>query len=65
LNQGGFGAVTIGAWKIYSDEAFKQGWRPDMSHVTPTGKKVAVIGAGQPGSAARMCWCAMGASGGV
>ncbi len=50
LNQGGFGAVTIGAVEKYiSDEAFKQGWRPDMSHVTPSGKKVAVIGAGPAG----------------
>jgi len=50
LNQGGFGAVTIGAVEKYiSDEAFKQGWRPDMSQVTPTGKKVAVIGAGPAG----------------
>ncbi len=50
LNQGGFGAVTIGAVEKYiSDEAFKLGWRPDMSHVTPSGKKVAVIGAGPAG----------------
>ena len=50
LNQGGFGAVTIGAVEKYiSDEAFKQGWRPDMSQVSPTGKKVAVIGAGPAG----------------
>jgi glutamate synthase (NADPH/NADH) small chain len=50
LNQGGFGAVTIGAVEKYiSDEAFKQGWRPDMSQVIPTGKKVAIIGAGPAG----------------
>ncbi|MBT9613569.1 MAG: glutamate synthase subunit beta [Burkholderiales bacterium] len=50
LNQGGFGAVTIGSVEKYiSDEAFKQGWRPDMSQVTPSGKKVAVIGAGPAG----------------
>ena len=50
LNQGGFGAVTIGAVEKYiSDEAFKQGWRPDMSEVIPTGKKVAIIGAGPAG----------------
>lgn len=46
----GFGAVTIGSIEKYiTDEAFKQGWRPDMSHVKPTGKRVAVIGAGPAG----------------
>ena len=47
---GGFGAVTIGQVEKYiSEEAFKAGWRPDMSNVVPTGKKVAVIGAGPAG----------------
>ncbi|MFW6021302.1 MAG: glutamate synthase small subunit, partial [Guyparkeria sp.] len=42
----GFGAVTIGSVEKYiADEAFKMGWRPDMSDVVPTGKRVAVIGA--------------------
>lgn len=46
----GFGAVTIGSIEKYiSDTAFAQGWRPDMSAVEPTGKKVAVIGAGPAG----------------
>lgn len=46
----GFGAVTIGQIEKYiSEEAFKAGWRPDMSNVVPTGKKVAVIGAGPAG----------------
>ena len=46
----GFGAVTIGSIEKYiSDEAFKQGWRPDMSGVVATGKKVAIIGAGPAG----------------
>ena len=46
----GFGAVTIGAVEKYiTDEAVKQGWRPDLSHVKPTGKKVAIIGAGPAG----------------
>src|SRR3954471_16100652 len=46
----GLGAVTIGAIEKYiSDEAFKQGWRPDMSNVVKTGKRVAVIGAGPAG----------------
>ncbi len=46
----GFGAVTIGAIEKYiTDEAFKRGWTPDMSNVKPTGKRVAVIGAGPAG----------------
>lgn len=46
----GFGAVTIGSIEKYiTDEAVKQGWRPDMSGVVPTGKRVAVIGAGPAG----------------
>src|SRR5512139_170234 len=49
-NTGGFGAVTIGQIERYiSEEAFKAGWRPDMSNVVATGKKVAVIGAGPAG----------------
>ncbi len=48
----GFGAVTIGAVERYiTDTAYAQGWRPDLSHVTPTGKRVAVIGAGPAGLA--------------
>lgn len=46
----GFGAVTIGSVERYiADEAFKRGWRPDMTGVEPTGKRVAVIGAGPAG----------------
>ncbi|MDN3516801.1 FAD-dependent oxidoreductase [Aquisalimonas lutea] len=46
----GFGAVTIGNIERYiTDEAFKAGWRPDMTGVVDTGKKVAVIGAGPAG----------------
>ena len=45
-----FGAVTIGSIEKYiSDEAFKQGWKPDLSNVNQTDKKVAVIGAGPAG----------------
>ena len=45
----GFGAVTIGAIERYiSDTAFAQGWRPDLSQVESTGKKVAVV---------RLCRC--------
>jgi glutamate synthase (NADPH) small chain len=48
----GFGAVTIGAIEKYIvDEAFRQGWRPDLSAVAPTGRRVAVIGAGPAGLA--------------
>jgi glutamate synthase (NADPH/NADH) small chain len=46
----GFGAVTIGSVEKYiTDEALKQGWRPDLSAVKDTGKKVAIIGAGPAG----------------
>lgn len=46
----GFGAVTIGNTEKYIvDTAFAMGWRPDMSKVKPTGKKVAIIGAGPAG----------------
>ncbi|MCH8505541.1 MAG: FAD-dependent oxidoreductase [Ectothiorhodospiraceae bacterium] len=46
----GFGAVTIGSIERYiTDEAFKAGWRPDMTGVVDTGRKVAIIGAGPAG----------------
>ena len=46
----GFGAVTIGSVEKYiTDEALKQGWRPDMSGVVATGQRVAVVGAGPAG----------------
>ncbi|HUN27829.1 MAG TPA: FAD-dependent oxidoreductase [Steroidobacteraceae bacterium] len=46
----GFGAVTIGAIEKYiTDEAFRRGWTPDMSHVRPSGKRVAIVGAGPAG----------------
>ena len=48
----GFGAVTIGSVEKYiTDTAFSMGWRPDMSKVTWSGKKVAVVGAGPAGLA--------------
>ena len=48
----GFGAVTIGsAEKYIVDTALALGWRPDMSKVVWTGKRVAVIGAGPAGLA--------------
>ncbi|MFC6670212.1 FAD-dependent oxidoreductase [Marinobacterium aestuariivivens] len=46
----GFGAVTIGSVEKYiTDTAFAMGWRPDMSKVIRTDRKVAVIGAGPAG----------------
>ncbi|MEH6617161.1 MAG: FAD-dependent oxidoreductase [Porticoccus sp.] len=45
-----FGAVTIGnAEKYITDTAFAMGWRPDMSQVVWTDKRVAIIGAGPAG----------------
>ncbi|MDP2834506.1 MAG: FAD-dependent oxidoreductase [Pseudomonadota bacterium] len=50
LNQVEAGAVTIGGIEKYiSETAFAQGWRPDMSKVVATGRKVAIIGAGPAG----------------
>jgi len=46
----GLGAVTIGSIEKYiTDEALRQGWRPDMSGVRWTDRRVAVIGAGPAG----------------
>ncbi|MGD9386887.1 MAG: FAD-dependent oxidoreductase [Gammaproteobacteria bacterium] len=48
----GFGAVTIGSIEKYiTDEAVRQGWRPDLTGVQPTGREVAIIGAGPAGLA--------------
>ncbi|HYP66473.1 MAG TPA: FAD-dependent oxidoreductase [Steroidobacteraceae bacterium] len=48
----GLGAVAIGAIEKYiTDEALKQGWKPDMAHVQATDKRVAVVGAGPAGLA--------------
>ena len=52
LEQGGFGAVTIGGierWVV--DEAIRRGWRPDLSGVRENGRRVAVVGAGPAGLA--------------
>ncbi|WP_299018985.1 FAD-dependent oxidoreductase [uncultured Photobacterium sp.] len=47
-----FGAVTIGNVEKYiTDKAFEMGWKPDMSQVEWTDKKVAIIGAGPAGLA--------------
>src|SRR4029079_3802344 len=47
----GFDAVTIGAIERWTtDEALRRGWRPTVT-AAPTGKRVAVIGAGPAGLA--------------
>lgn len=49
----GFGAVTIGTVeKHITDTAFAMGWKPDLSDVPKTDKRVAIIGAGPAGLAA-------------
>lgn len=46
----GYGAVTIGfVEKFIADTALASGWKPDLSHVIDSGKKVAIIGAGPAG----------------
>jgi glutamate synthase (NADPH) small chain len=46
----GFGAVTIGSVEKYiTDEAYRLGWRPDLSGVVDTGRRVAIVGAGPAG----------------
>ncbi len=48
----GFGAVTIGSVEKYiTDKAFEMGWKPDLSGVVDSGRKVAVVGAGPAGIA--------------
>ncbi len=48
----GFGAVTIGNIEKYiTDEALKQGWKPDLSNVKKTNYKVGIVGAGPAGLA--------------
>ncbi|HBC80456.1 MAG TPA: glutamate synthase small subunit, partial [Escherichia sp.] len=47
-----FGAVTIGNIERYiNDKAFEMGWRPDLTGVKQTDKRVAIIGAGPAGLA--------------
>lgn len=49
---GKLGGVTVGNIERYiTDTAFEMGWRPDLSHVKPLGKRVAIIGAGPAGLA--------------
>ncbi len=52
LEDTNFGAVTIGAVERFiTDTAFEMGWRPDLSDVPMTDKKVAIVGAGPAGLA--------------
>jgi glutamate synthase (NADPH/NADH) small chain len=52
LEQTDFGSVTIGSIERWvTDEALRQGWRPDLSNVKETGHRVAIIGAGPAGLA--------------
>ena len=52
LEQGDFGAVTIGGIERWvTDQALREGWRPDLSRVRPIGRRVAIIGAGPAGLA--------------
>ena len=46
----GFGAVTIGAIEKYiTDKALEEGWKPDLSGVKASGKRVAIVGSGPAG----------------
>lgn len=49
---GKLGGVTVGNIERYiTDTAFEMGWRPNISHVEPLGKRVAIVGAGPAGLA--------------
>jgi len=53
LEDTNFGAVTIGQIeKFITDTAFAAGWKPDISNIPMTDKKVAIIGGGPAGIAA-------------
>ena len=46
----GLGAVTIGTVEYYiSETAFANGWKPDLTSVADSGKRVAIVGAGPAG----------------
>jgi glutamate synthase (NADPH/NADH) small chain len=46
----GLGSVTIGAIEKYiTDEALRRGWKPDMTNVRATSRRVAIVGAGPAG----------------
>ncbi|HSX61499.1 MAG TPA: FAD-dependent oxidoreductase [Tahibacter sp.] len=53
LEQGGFGAVTIGSIERWvTDEALRRGWRPSRHTEERSGRRVAIVGAGPAGLAA-------------
>ncbi|TDR47423.1 glutamate synthase (NADPH) small subunit [Tahibacter aquaticus] len=53
LEEGGFGAVTIGSVERWvTDEALRRGWRPSMHTQERTGQRVAIVGAGPAGLSA-------------
>ncbi|WP_029408352.1 FAD-dependent oxidoreductase [Thiomicrorhabdus sp. Milos-T2] len=53
LEDTNFGSVTIGQIeKFITDTAFAAGWKPDISNIPMTDKKVAIIGGGPAGIAA-------------
>lgn len=53
LEQGGFGAVTIGSIERWvTDEALRRGWRPGRHVAERSGRRVAIVGAGPAGLAA-------------
>ncbi|MEY0024150.1 FAD-dependent oxidoreductase [Providencia rettgeri] len=44
------GSITIGHIERYiNDTAFAMGWRPNLSHISPVNKRVAIVGAGPAG----------------
>lgn len=44
------GSVTVGnIERFITDTAFNMGWKPNLSHVKSTGKRVAIVGAGPAG----------------
>ena len=48
----GFGAVTIGSVEKYiTDKAIELGWKPDLTGVVDSGRRVAIVGAGPAGLA--------------
>jgi len=53
LEEGGFGAVTIGGIERWvTDEALRRGWRPAMHTQERSGQRVAIVGAGPAGLSA-------------
>ena len=53
LEEGGFGAVTIGGIERWvTDEALRRGWRPALHTQERSGQRVAIVGAGPAGLAA-------------